>query len=89
MPLDSTDVSFIFSHEVMIFRVQQNLAKWSSRLMKRCFDIAGSLTIILILSPLLIYITTKVKKTVVQLFMVMKGLGKTGISLNVSNSDLW
>ncbi|HCD4701791.1 TPA: undecaprenyl-phosphate galactose phosphotransferase WbaP, partial [Klebsiella pneumoniae] len=62
MPLDSTDVSFIFSHEVMIFRVQQNLAKWSSRLMKRCFDIAGSLTIILILSPLLIYITTKVKK---------------------------
>ncbi|HHA0057049.1 TPA: exopolysaccharide biosynthesis polyprenyl glycosylphosphotransferase, partial [Klebsiella pneumoniae] len=44
------------------FRVQQNLAKWSSRLMKRCFDIAGSLTIILILSPLLIYITTKVKK---------------------------
>lgn len=46
----------------MIFRVQQNLAKWSSRLMKRCFDIAGSLTIILILSPLLIYITTKVKR---------------------------
>lgn len=32
MPLDSTDMSFIFSHEVMIFRVQQNLAKWSSRL---------------------------------------------------------
>jgi undecaprenyl-phosphate galactose phosphotransferase len=29
MPLDSTDMSFIFSHEVMIFRVQQNLAKWS------------------------------------------------------------
>ncbi|WP_228745482.1 hypothetical protein, partial [Klebsiella pneumoniae] len=27
MPLDSTDMSFIFSHEVMIFRVQQNLAK--------------------------------------------------------------
>ncbi|WP_228291782.1 hypothetical protein, partial [Klebsiella aerogenes] len=23
MPLDSTDMSFIFSHEVMIFRVQQ------------------------------------------------------------------
>ncbi|HFL8515183.1 TPA: UDP-phosphate galactose phosphotransferase, partial [Escherichia coli] len=30
MPLDSTDMSFIFSHEVMIFRVQQNLAKLSS-----------------------------------------------------------
>lgn len=43
MPLDSTDMSFIFSHEVMIFRVQQNLAKWSSRLSKRLFDIFGAL----------------------------------------------
>lgn len=62
MPLDSTDMSFIFSHEVMIFRVQQNLAKWSSRILKRSFDIVGSISIIMILSPLLIYICTKVKK---------------------------
>jgi undecaprenyl-phosphate galactose phosphotransferase len=62
MPLDSTDMSFIFSHEVMIFRVQQNLAKWSSRFLKRLFDIAGSLAIIIILSPALIYISRKVKK---------------------------
>lgn len=62
MPLDSTDMSFIFSHEVMIFRVQQNLAKWSSRVIKRLFDIVGSLAIIAILSPLLIYISRKVKK---------------------------
>ncbi|EPK9348462.1 UDP-phosphate galactose phosphotransferase, partial [Pluralibacter gergoviae] len=51
MPLDSTDMAFIFSHEVMIFRVQQNLAKWSSRLAKRLFDIIGSLIIIILLSP--------------------------------------
>ncbi|WP_434639866.1 undecaprenyl-phosphate galactose phosphotransferase WbaP [Klebsiella sp. I138] len=62
MPLDSTDMSFIFSHEVMIFRVQQNLAKWSSRCIKRAFDIFGSLFIIIALSPLLIYISYKVKK---------------------------
>lgn len=62
MPLDSTDMSFIFSHEVMIFRVQQNLAKWSSRVLKRLFDIAGSLAIIIVLSPILIYISHKVKK---------------------------
>lgn len=61
MPLDSTDMSFIFSHEVMIFRVQQNLAKWSSRIIKRIFDIVGSLCIIIILSPALIYISRKVK----------------------------
>lgn len=62
MPLDSTDMSFIFSHEVMIFRVQQNLAKWSSRMLKRLFDIMGSLVIIITLSPALIYISRKVKK---------------------------
>lgn len=62
MPLDSTDMSFIFSHEVMIFRVQQNLAKWSSRILKRIFDIAGSLFIIFILSPVLYYISRKVKE---------------------------
>ncbi|VDR25992.1 Putative colanic biosynthesis UDP-glucose lipid carrier transferase [Raoultella terrigena] len=62
MPLDSTDMSFIFSHEVMIFRVQQNLAKWSSRVLKRLFDIVGSLAIIVVLSPALIYISRKVKK---------------------------
>ncbi|HHJ4502207.1 undecaprenyl-phosphate galactose phosphotransferase WbaP [Raoultella ornithinolytica] len=62
MPLDSTDMSFIFSHEVMIFRVHQNLAKWSSRVLKRLFDIVGSLAIIAVLSPALIYISRKVKK---------------------------
>ncbi|HBM2932596.1 TPA: undecaprenyl-phosphate galactose phosphotransferase WbaP [Klebsiella michiganensis] len=62
MPLDSTDMSFIFSHEVMIFRVQQNLAKWSSRALKRLFDITGSIAIIIILSPILFYIGRKVKK---------------------------
>lgn len=62
MPLDSTDMSFIFSHEVMIFRVHQNLAKWSSRFVKRAFDIGASLAIIALLSPLLLYIRSKVKK---------------------------
>ncbi|EIY5006733.1 undecaprenyl-phosphate galactose phosphotransferase WbaP [Klebsiella variicola] len=62
MPLDSTDMSFIFSHEVMIFRVQQNLAKWSSRCLKRLFDIIGSVSIIILLSPALLYICRKVKE---------------------------
>lgn len=62
VPLDSTDMSFIFSHEVMIFRVQHNLAKWSSRLIKRTFDVIASVGIIMVLSPLLLYISRKVKK---------------------------
>ncbi|MEI6933509.1 sugar transferase, partial [Klebsiella pneumoniae] len=39
-----------------------NLAKWSSRLLKRSFDIIASLGIIITLSPLLLFIFSKVKK---------------------------
>ncbi|HBP9090224.1 TPA: exopolysaccharide biosynthesis polyprenyl glycosylphosphotransferase, partial [Escherichia coli] len=49
-------------HEVMIFRVQHNLAKASSRILKRIFDLVGSIAIIITISPLLLYIYNKVKK---------------------------
>ncbi|MDX7607389.1 undecaprenyl-phosphate galactose phosphotransferase WbaP [Klebsiella quasipneumoniae] len=79
MPLDSTDMSFIFSHEVMIFRVQQNLAKWSSRILKRAFDIFGSLAIIILLSPLLLYISRKVKKDGGPAIYGHERIGKGGV----------
>ncbi len=71
VPLDSTDMSFIFSHDVMI-RVHNNLAKISSRVLKRIFDIVGASIIIIILSPLLIYISLKVKKMEDQRYMAIK-----------------
>lgn len=76
VPLDSTDMSFIFSHDVMIFRVHNNLAKISSRVLKRIFDIVGASIIIIILSPLLIYISLKVKKGEDQRYMAIKELVK-------------
>lgn len=79
MPLDSTDMSFIFSHEVMIFRVHQNLAKWSSRFVKRSFDILASLTIILLLSPVLLYIRSKVTKDGGPAIYGHERIGKNGI----------
>ena len=80
VPLDSTDMSFIFSHEVMIFRVQQNLAKWSSRLSKRLFDVIGALAIIIMLSPLLIYISRKVKKDGGPAIYGHERIGKGGVA---------
>nr|WP_314420590.1 undecaprenyl-phosphate galactose phosphotransferase WbaP [uncultured Erwinia sp.] len=78
MPLDSTDMSFIFSHEVMIFRVHQNLAKLSSRIIKRAFDVVGSLAIITMISPLLIYIAYKVKKDKGPAIFGHERIGKDG-----------
>lgn len=62
VPLYGTDMSFIFSHEVMILRVSNNLAKRSSRLLKRGFDIVGSLSIIVALMPILIFLAYKVSR---------------------------
>jgi undecaprenyl-phosphate galactose phosphotransferase len=62
VPLYGTDMSFIFSHEVMILRVSNNLAKRSSRFLKRAFDILGSSLIMLFLSPVILIILYQVSK---------------------------
>jgi Undecaprenyl-phosphate galactose phosphotransferase WbaP len=62
VPLYGTDMSFIFSHEVMILRVSNNLAKRSSRFLKRAFDIIGSALIMSFLSPIIILILYQVSR---------------------------
>ncbi|MCE9994241.1 undecaprenyl-phosphate galactose phosphotransferase [Enterobacter asburiae] len=62
LPLYNTDMSFIFSHEVMLLRIQNNLAKRTSRFLKRTFDIVCSSLILLVASPLLIYLWYKVTR---------------------------
>jgi len=62
LPLYNTEMSFIFSHEVMLLRIHTNLAKRSSRFLKRSFDIVCSLMILIIASPLLAYLWYKVTR---------------------------
>ncbi|CAI0772249.1 undecaprenyl-phosphate galactose phosphotransferase WbaP [Serratia liquefaciens] len=62
VPLYGTDMSFIFSHEVMILRVNNNLAKRSSRIIKRTFDIIGSSFMIVALLPVLGFLAYKVSR---------------------------
>ena len=96
MPLDSTDMSFIFSHEVMIFRVHQSLAKWPSRIIKRSFDILASLMIITIFSPVLLFISYKVKKDGGPAIYGHERIGKNGVpfkclkfrSMSVNSEEL-
>ncbi|MEI7100463.1 sugar transferase, partial [Klebsiella pneumoniae] len=66
----------------MIFRVHNNLAKISSRILKRIFDIVGASIIIIILSPLLIYISLKVKKDGRPAIYGHKRVGKRGVPFN-------
>ncbi|KEY57823.1 undecaprenyl-phosphate galactose phosphotransferase WbaP [Serratia sp. DD3] len=62
VPLYGTEMSFIYSHEVMILRVNNNLAKRTSRFLKRSFDILGAISIIILLSPILLVLTYLVSK---------------------------
>lgn len=62
VPLYGTDMSFIFSHEVILLRVNNNLAKRTSRFVKRCFDIIGALSIIILLSPIILVLAFLVKR---------------------------
>jgi undecaprenyl-phosphate galactose phosphotransferase len=62
VPLYGTDMSFIFSHEVMILRVSNNLAKHSSRFMKRAFDIVVASMLLLFLGPIFALLCYMVKR---------------------------
>ncbi len=62
LPLYNTDMSFIFSHEVMLLRIHNNLAKRTARFFKRTFDIVFSILILLVTLPLFIYLWYKVTR---------------------------
>lgn len=62
IPLYGTDMSFLFSHEMLLLRINNNLAKRSSRILKRTMDIFGSLAIITALSPVLLILYCLIKK---------------------------
>lgn len=83
VPLYGTDMSFIFSHEVMILRVSNNLAKRSSRFIKRTFDIIGSALILIALSPVLVFLAYKVSRDGGALSMDMNEWGTMERNLSV------
>lgn len=79
VPLYGTDMSFIFSHEVMILRVSNNLAKRTSRFLKRTFDVMGSTAIIILLSPVLAILAYKVSKDGGKSIYGHERIGRDGI----------
>lgn len=56
VPLYGTDMAHFFSHEVAMLRVRNNLKRWPARLTKRLFDTVMAVVILIVLSPLMIFI---------------------------------
>lgn len=78
VPLYGTDMSFIFSHEVMILRVGNNLAKRSSRLIKRVLILLAQLLSCWYCHPYYYFWHTKFHVMAARLFMVMSVLAIMG-----------
>lgn len=62
IPLYDTDISYFFSHEVMMLRLNNNLVRRTSRIIKRTFDIIVSFVLLILLLPLFLFVSYKVKK---------------------------
>ncbi|MCY0873193.1 MAG: exopolysaccharide biosynthesis polyprenyl glycosylphosphotransferase, partial [Acidithiobacillus caldus] len=56
------EVMHFFSHEVFMLRIRDNLARPIPRLIKRSFDLIGSLLLILLLSPVFVAIAWRIRK---------------------------
>lgn len=94
LPLYSTDISFLFSYDAILLRINHNLAKRSSRFIKRSVDILLSACGLILLSPFFLYIAKQIRKDGGKAIYGHKRVGQNGKSFNclkfrtmVSNSE--
>jgi Undecaprenyl-phosphate galactose phosphotransferase WbaP len=62
VPLYGMETAHFFSHEVLLIQLRNNLANPLHRISKRAFDLVGSISLLLLLSPLLGLLVCKVSK---------------------------
>ncbi|RJG02033.1 undecaprenyl-phosphate galactose phosphotransferase WbaP [Noviherbaspirillum sedimenti] len=80
LPLYGMEVNHFFSHEILVLTVRNNLARRAPRILKRSFDIAASLSLLIIGSPLLLWIAVKVAASGRPIFYGHKRIGQNGKS---------
>jgi Undecaprenyl-phosphate galactose phosphotransferase WbaP len=62
VPLYGTDMSYFFSHEVALLRMRNNLRRWPARLTKRIFDTVVAATLLVLLSPIMLYVALRIRQ---------------------------
>lgn len=63
LPLYGMEANHFFAHEVLILTVRNNLARRLPRLIKRCFDLVVSLSVLLLGLPVFAFIAFKVSQS--------------------------
>lgn len=78
LPLFGADMHSFFSHEVILLNLRNNLTPMHNRLIKRTFDIVISAILLLLLSPLFLYISLKIRKSGGSVFFAHTRIGRNG-----------
>ena len=78
LPLFGTQLSHFFSHEVLFLTVRNNLARRGYRWMKRLFDVFVSALLIVLLSPLLLFLTIQIRRSGGAAFYGHQRIGQDG-----------
>lgn len=78
LPLFGAKSHHFFSHEVMMLEIQNNLSKFSSRFIKRSFDIVVASLLIVCFAPLFLVLIYLVRKTGKQVFFGHQRVGLNG-----------
>lgn len=63
LPLYGMEANHFFAHEVLILTMRNNLARRLPQLIKRCFDLVVSLTVLVLGSPIFLFIAFKVSQS--------------------------
>jgi UDP-galactose-lipid carrier transferase len=78
VPLYGMETSYFFSHEVLLIQLRNNLANPLRCALKRAFDLLGSMTLLLLLSPLFALLAYKVSRDGGNPFFGHKRVGRDG-----------
>lgn len=78
VPLFGLSSTQFFSHEVLMLHVHNQLAKPMLHALKRLFDLVGAAVLLMLLSPLLVFVAYKVSRDGGSAFFGHERVGKNG-----------
>jgi len=78
LPMLGMEVSHFFSHEVLLLRARNNLHRRGAKLLKRSFDILGSAALLLLLSPVFVYLAWRISRDGGSAFFGHERVGQSG-----------
>lgn len=82
LPLLGMEMTHFFSHEVLMLRVRNNLARRGPQLVKRLFDIAGSVVLLVLLAPFLATIAWRIRRDGGRAIYAHGRVGRHGLAFN-------